>query len=125
MFYDRLGHEIDSVDANPDAVNIAPGGKKSFAVQWADGGGFGQYKAVLDISYGPSNDKLENTALVWVLPWEKLAVIFGAFFIFMIVLSVWLHREYEKRYHRRRRAIEHLLKKKNFETTIDLRHPHE
>jgi len=125
MFYDRVGHEVGSVDANPDAVSIVPGEKKSFTVRWTNGGSFGQYRAVLDISYGAGNDKLENTAIVWVLPWEKLAIIFGTLFIVMIVGAIWLHREYVKRHHRRRRAIENLLKKKNREPILDLRHPHE
>jgi hypothetical protein len=125
MFYDRLGHEINSVDANPHGIGIAPGKKQSFTAQWANGGSFGQYKAVLDLSYGAGNNKLENTALVWVLPWKKLLIIFGTLFAVMIVLALLLHREYEKRHHRRGHAIENLLKRKNTDVIIDLRHPND
>jgi hypothetical protein len=125
MFYDRTGHELGSVDANPQDLSISPNTKQSFAAQWQSAGGFGQYKAVLDLSYAGGDNRLENTALVWVLPWKKLLAIFIALFIATILLSLWLYHEYEKRHRRRRRALESLLKKRNFETTIDLRHPHE
>lgn len=125
MFYDRSGHELGSVDANPNAIAITPGEKRLFTAQWQGGGTFGQYKAVLDLSYGTSNDRLENTALVWVLPWKKLLAIFIVLLIITIIAAVALHRGYEKRHHRRRRAIENLLKKKSPNNTIDLRHPHE
>ena len=135
MVYDRLGHEVGSVDANPDSESIAPGEKKSFSAEWQNSGNLGEYKAVLDLSYGGADDRLENTALVWVLPWKKLLAAFGALFVLMIVLALWLHRQYEKRHHRRRRAIENLLKKRNEETpknnfekgdhVIDLRHRHD
>lgn len=123
MFYDRTGHELGSVDANPQNIAIDPGKKQSFVARWQNGGSFGQYKAVLDLSYGTGDDKLENTALVWILPWEKLLAIFGTLFILTIIAALWLHRVYEKRHHRRRRAIENLLKRKTLEKTIDLRHP--
>jgi hypothetical protein len=130
MFYDRTGHEINSIDANPDSVSISPGQKQSFTAPWNDGGGFGQYKAVLDLTYGAGDNKLENTALVWVLPWEKLLIIFGILFALMIFFAIWLHREYEKRHHRRRVAFENILNKhragqKNMDPVLDLRHPHE
>jgi hypothetical protein len=128
MFYDRSGHEIGSVDANPQNISIAPGQKQSFTAVWQSGSGFGQYKAVLDLSYGGGDNKIESTALVLVLPWKKLLAIFGTLFIVMIALALWLHRIYEQRHHRRRRALESLLKKNTapvVHTTIDLRHPHE
>ncbi len=125
MLYDRLGHEIGSLDANPNGISIAPGEKKSFSATWSSGSGLGQYKAVLDISYGADNDRLENTAIVWVLPWKKLAIIFGSLFVVMIITALWLHHEYAKRHHRRRRALEALLKRKTMEPILDLRHPHE
>jgi hypothetical protein len=146
MFYDKAGHEIGSVDANPQKVAIAPGQKSSFSARWQSSKGFGQYKAVLDLSYGAGDNKIESTALVWVLPWEKLLAIFGTLFVVMIALAIWLHRIYERRHHRRRRAIESLLKRgavpvptiattptsaptpsvpSVMHTTIDLRHPHE
>jgi len=71
------------------------GKKQSFVARWQNGGSFGQYKAVLDLSYGTGDDKLENTALVWILPWEKLLAIFGTLFILTIIAALWLHRVYE------------------------------
>jgi hypothetical protein len=126
VFYDKDGHQLDAIDANPDSIVIQPKEKKSFMFDWAHNGGFGQYKAVLSLTYGNKDDRLENTALVWVLPWKKLLIIFTSLFIVIIVLALWLHHEYEKRYHRRRRAIENLIKKHSRPApTLDLRHPHE
>lgn len=124
-FYDRSGHELGSIDANPENIPLAPGAKQSFTAPWQGQEGLGQYRAVLDLSYGGENSDLQDTALVWVLPWKKILVLFTTLFILTIAFAIWLHHEYEKRHHRRRRAIENLLKRKNFETTIDLRHPHE
>lgn len=129
MFYDRTGHELGEVDANPNAVAISPGAKQSFTTQWVNGGSFGQYKAVLDLSYAGGDNDLQDTALVWVLPWEKLLAAGGILFLLTIVVALWLHRRYEKRHRRRQQALENLLKKRKaepvFETTLDLRHPHE
>ncbi|MGB7958165.1 MAG: hypothetical protein WCF77_05015 [Minisyncoccia bacterium] len=135
MFYDRLGHEVGSVDANPNSESVAPGEKKSFSAKWQNGGNLGEYKAILDLSYGDMNDRLENTALVWVLPWKKLIAVFGGLFVLTIVLALLLHRRYEKRHRLRRRAIENLLKKRKEETpqnnfqkgehVLDMRHHHE
>jgi len=125
MFYDRSGHELGSVDANPNGLIIAPGQKQSFTAEWQNGGELGQYKAVLDLTYGSGSDRLDNTALVWVLPWKKILAIFAMLFILTIIVALLLHREYAKRHHRRQRAIENLLKRKpaepTRETTIDLR----
>jgi hypothetical protein len=127
--YDRLGHEVGSLDTNPDGVSIAPGAKHAFTVSWGSGGSFGQYRAMLDVSYG-SGEKLESTAIVWILPWKKLAVILGGLFLAMIALALLLHRRYEHRRRRRRQTIEHILKKRSTEEPtrshiIDLRRHHD
>ncbi|HUZ93130.1 MAG TPA: hypothetical protein VNG29_04005 [Candidatus Paceibacterota bacterium] len=120
LLYDRTGHEIGSIDANPGGISIAPGEKKSFTAQWQNGQGLGQYKASLDILYGATNETLESVALFWILPWEKLLIIFGILFAVVIVLAVVMHKEYEKRHHRRMRMMQHLLKDRS---VVDLRHP--
>jgi hypothetical protein len=110
LFYDKVGHELGSVDANPDAVTIAPGDTRNFSVTWGSGQGFGQYKAMLDVTYGAAQeDQLENVALVWVLPWQELAVWFVGLLAIVIVLAAWLHRRYERRHRARAGFIQELL----------------
>lgn len=111
LFYDRTGHEIGSVNANPSSTSIVPGTTALFTATWAKGPGLGQYKAVLDLTYGANDATLESVALFWILPWMKLLIVFGLLFILVIVGAIFLHREYEKRHHRRQQFIENLLKR--------------
>ncbi|MGC9599435.1 MAG: hypothetical protein ABSE18_03560 [Minisyncoccia bacterium] len=122
LFYDRLGREIGSVDANPEHVAIAPGETHNFTAQWGSGQGFGQYKAMLDLTYGAAGNKLQNVALVWVLPWQKLTVVFVGLLAAVIVLAAWIHRQYEKRHHRRMSILNRILAHRH---VIDLRHPYD
>jgi hypothetical protein len=108
------------VDANPDGVAVAPQQKHTFLVPWQNGGGLGQYKASLDLRYGPLDSTLQDVAMFWILPWLKLLIIFMVLLVIMVVLAVFLHREYERRHHRRMLAVEHLLKTRS---VLDLRHP--
>ena len=109
IFYDRLGHELGSVDANPDQVSIAPGETQDFTVQWGNGGGFGQYKAMLDLTYGAAGNKLQDVALVWVLPWIKVLMVFLVLLVLVIIVAVWVHRRYERGHYTRMHIIEQLL----------------
>lgn len=124
IIYDNIGHELQSLDANPDDVAIAPGEKRQFSVTWSGNGGYGQYKAMLDLSYGASGATLESAALVWVLPWQKIALIFGLLFIIVVAASSYLYKRYEKRHNRRLRELERAFRKApSAPQVIDLRHP--
>lgn len=120
LFYDRIGHELGSVDANPDNVPVAPGEKKPFTVTWKDGPNFGQYKAVVQLAYGAQAATLADTALFWILPWQKLLIIFGTLLVIFIFLAIWLHKKYEKQHYARARAMERFMKQGKL---LDLRHP--
>ncbi len=122
LFYDRVGHELGSVNANPQATAIAPGESRSFTVQLGSGQGFGQYKATLDLTYGASDATIEDVALVWVLPWQKLLVIFTGLLAVVVVLAVFLHRQYEKRHRRRVGMMQRILANRH---VVDLRHPND
>lgn len=123
IFYDRIGHEVGSTPVNPDGKLIAPGETQAFTADY-NGTSMGQYKVGLQATYGPQNAQLADTALFWVLPWQKLAAIFGIFFAGVILFAMFLHRRYLKHHRERRQLIERLVKKN--ETTnhvVDLRHP--
>ncbi len=126
IFYDRIGHELGSVPANPDSVSIAPGDTHAFTVEWGGGGGgMGEYKAGLQMTYGPQDAQLADTAIFWILPWKELLAIFFVLLLLVIIAAILIHRSYAGRHHRRRRAIERILASRHEggSTTIDLKHP--
>ena len=126
IFYDRIGHELGSVPANPDGATIAPGDTHAFTATWdGNGGGMGEYKAGLQMTYGPQDAQLADTAIFWILPWKELLGIFLALFILVAIGAAFVHRSYVRRHHRRRQAIERILASRHeSSTTIDLKHPH-
>jgi len=120
VFYDRIGHQIGSVDANPGQTAIAPGETRSFTVRLGSGQGFGQYKAELELTYGANDATIDDVALVWVLPWQKVLAIFLGLLAVVVVLAVWLHRQYEKRHRYRMGMMARLAARRD---VIDLRPP--
>ncbi len=122
VFYDRLGHEIGSVDANPNKVSIAPNETHDFTAEWGSGQGFGQYKAMLDLTYGAAGNKLQDVAFVWVLPWQKVMIAFVGLLIIVIFLALWIYRRYERRHHARMSVLNRLLSDRTHHV-LDLRHP--
>ncbi len=127
IFYDRIGHELGSVPANPDGATIAPGDTHTFTATWGGGGGgMGEYKVGLQMTYGPQDAQLADTAIFWILPWKELLAIFVALLIFVAIVASVVHRSYVRRHHRRRQAIERILASRHegAGTTIDLKHPH-
>ncbi|HVN26512.1 MAG TPA: hypothetical protein VMT99_02560 [Candidatus Paceibacterota bacterium] len=121
IFYDNIGHELGSVPANPSGVAIAPGDTKTFTARWDGGGsGMGEYKASLEATYGARDAQLADTALVWVMPWQKLLALFAGLLALVIIVAVALHRSYLKRHHRRKSVIAHLMKRRD---VVDLRGP--
>ncbi len=116
--YDRRGREVASIPINDTRMNtdenpslIATGENKKFASNWSGpeksssfsmlanvasalgvGGGFGKYKAVLDLEYGAGGKTLQDTVFFWIIPWKQIAVIFVGFLIFAIALIVLLHK---------------------------------
>lgn len=123
VFYDRIGHELGSTPANPNNIAIAPGTSQSFTVELGSGEGFGQYKADLQLVYDGNGATIEDAALIWVLPWQKVLVLFGGLLAVVIVLAVFLHRQYEKRHRYRMDIMARLATRRK--DVIDLRPPHE
>jgi hypothetical protein len=120
IFYDRVGHEIGSVPVNPGGTAIAPNGTETFTASWKDGSGMGQYKAGLEATYGAQDAQLADTAVFWVLPWQKIIAIFGALLAVVIVVAVLIHRKYMEYHYQRRALIQHLMNTKH---VVDLRGP--
>jgi hypothetical protein len=121
LFYDRIGHEVGSVPANASNIIIAPGESHTFTADWNDAkAGMGQYQAALQVTYGANDAQLADTILFWILPWQKILIIFFVLLAVAIGCAMMFHRSYLARHHRRLRAIENLTKGRH---VVDLRHP--
>ena len=132
LFYDHIGHTVGSVPANPQDVSLAPGEEKTFTASWDGiGAGMGEYKASLEVSYGANDAQLADTALVWILPWQKILIIFFILLVVVIALTVMAHRAYLRQHHRRASVIKSLVDRlkqhegKNAHHVVDLRGPSE
>ena len=89
LIYNRRGEEVSVIAINTEAANIEPRMSKNFQAVWPDGKDFGRYKAILNIEYGNGQHKtLHDVIFFWVIPWQKLLIIFGGagmlltFFVF-------------------------------------------
>ncbi len=118
--YDRIGHVLGSLDANPKAYALAPGEKHTFTAAWQSNEGFGEYKAVLNITYGSAGDSFEDAVLFWILPWQKIALIFGASLFVIIILTAMAYKKYEARFEQRKYLIKKMSRVNH---VIDLRPP--
>ena len=79
LIYNRRGEEVSVIAINTEAANIEPRMSKNFQAVWPDGKDFGRYKAILNIEYGNGQHKtLHDVIFFWVIPWQKLLIIFGA-----------------------------------------------
>lgn len=90
--FDRRGAEVAAIDANRDGERLDPSEKALLSAVWAADGGFGRYKAMLDLSYGDaSRGTLQDTIFFWVIPWQKLLGLFASITIAAVIIAVLLH----------------------------------
>lgn len=96
--YNKRGEEVGSTVLNSESEEISPDTKKSLGAVWEGPKsswlagllgirGFGKYKAVVDIEYGPNGTlTLQDTAVFWIIPAVPLTllVIVALFLIFFI-----------------------------------------
>jgi hypothetical protein len=95
IIYDRKGKEVGSVPVNADSSIIAPGETKQLAVNWKGSGGFGRYKAYLNVSYGGSRPtNLTDAAFFFIFPWKIIMALFGVLALFVSVGAYWWHARY-------------------------------
>ncbi len=85
--YNRKGQEIDKININIDQSAIKPETVLKFNEKWdGENGGFGKYKAKLELEYGSLiNRDLQDTVYFWILPF-KLVVLVGVGGMLLIVL---------------------------------------
>lgn len=94
LIYNRKGEEVSVISLNPEAISIEPQTSKNFKAVWRDGKDFGKYKAILNIEYGNGKHKtLYDVIFFWVIPWQKLLVIFGIIGILPTIFIFWRQKK--------------------------------
>lgn len=94
--YNRRGEEVEALDANQDNAAIDPNTAKQFASIWQNAKGFGRYKALINIEYGAKNAAIYDTVSFWLVPWQKILIIFGGLALIITLITYFLHSHYEK-----------------------------
>jgi len=95
--YSRRGEEVAAIDANQDNAALDPNTTKQFASIWQSAKGFGQYKALINLEYGAKNATIYDTVSFWIIPWQKILIIFGGLALIITLITCFLHRKYERR----------------------------
>jgi len=120
--YNRRGEEVAAITVNEKSISLEPDAAIELASVWqktetvgnlASAGGafgeFGRYKAFLDLEYGSKQTgTIQDTVFFWVIPWQKIIVMFVVLAFFVILITYFLHRKYEgkreKRYNKAERS---------------------
>ena len=117
LIYDRRGEEVASIDVNNEGKIVTPDQVTQLASVWAGASGFGQYKAVLDVTYGSSQTaSVQDTVFFWVIPWKTLLAVTTAGLIAIIFFALYAHRILEQR-HFGKLALAGLLKPEALEAS--------
>lgn len=149
--YNRRGEELASINVNDDGVPIEPDLARELASLWQGPEvarnlasvvqitkGFGRYKALLDLRYGTEQrGTIQDTVFFWVMPWQKIVIVFGTLLLVVLLATYFLHRSYNKStsYHEyaastrqgrpRTRASSVRGRPEATQRVVDLRQPHE
>lgn len=118
--YNRRGEEVGTIEVHAQEKAIAQDTVGKFAAAWQgsspnannnirrtgmasllfsanSGAGFGRYKAMLDLEYGEKGNRtLQDTVFFWVIPWQKILIIFGGLALIVILITNFLHRRYNQ-----------------------------
>jgi len=115
--YDRRGKEVGAVDVNYEGVVLGTETTEQLASIWESSGGFGQYKAILDLEYG-SNQRgtLQDTVFFWVIPIPQILIVFGVLAALIIFLTLLWHRRRSTQIYTDENTDEH-----RYRNTFDLR----
>lgn len=95
IFYDNHGVEVNSLPVNPDNIALSPGQKTTYAIPAPTADMMGKYKAFLSVDYGTQQlASVYDTAFFYVVPWQRIMIIFVILMIIVILLTIILHRRY-------------------------------
>lgn len=95
IFYNSRGEEVAAVPVNPNKDSLAPGQETTYSTAAPTDDMFGKYKAFLTVDYGTEQvASVYDTVFFYVMPWQKLLIVFSVLLIFAVGLTVFLHRRY-------------------------------
>ena len=95
VFYDGNGKEVASISANPDHLTLQPGEKVEVETTVPVKRMIGRHKAFLNVNYGTNQAaSVYDTTFFYVLPWQKLLLIFGIVLFIALVLTLFLYKKY-------------------------------
>lgn len=95
ILYDNRGIEVATVNVNEKNVEVPPQGEHTFSVSIPTEGKFGKYKAFLSVEYGTTQrGAVHDTSFFYILPLNKLLIVFGIVLLIVIVIAWYLHKRY-------------------------------
>ena len=68
ILYNRSGHEVGSIPANPDRIEISPGSAHTFSPPISDTVGWGRHRAHLTVTYGDGQRASLTDTIFFYLP---------------------------------------------------------
>lgn len=93
IFYNGRGDEAGSVEVNPEQESLVPGQETTFTLAAPTDGYFGKYKAFLSVDYGTTQiSSVYDTVYFYVVPWQRILIIFAIVLLLTIILVVLIHR---------------------------------
>ncbi len=95
ILFDNRGIEVAAVNVNETNIEVPSGGEHTFAVAIPTDGKFGKYKAFLSVEYGSTQrGAVQDTSFFYILPLNKLLVIFAVVLFVVILLAWYFHKRY-------------------------------
>lgn len=95
IFSNNRGEEVAAIPINPNNEQLAPGQQTTYVIAAPTADMLGKYKAFLSVDYGTTQvASVYDTAFFYVIPWQRLAIIFGIVLLLALIVTFWLHRRY-------------------------------
>lgn len=92
---DTKGEEIVSIKINEASEALPPGAETTYTASVPIGNLLGKYKGLLSVDYGTNQiASLYDTAYFYILPWQKLLIIFLTILIVAVIMTIMIHRRY-------------------------------
>ncbi|MFT5036572.1 MAG: hypothetical protein ACI9VM_000134 [Candidatus Azotimanducaceae bacterium] len=87
------GEEVAAVLVNPNSETLAPGQETTYVIPAPTEDLMGKYKAFLSVDYGSTQlASVYDTAFFYVLPWQKIVILFVVVLVIAVVLTLSWHR---------------------------------
>lgn len=93
IFSNGRGEEVASIPVNPNNETLAPGQETTYSIAAPTDDLMGKYKAFLSVDYGSAQlASVYDTAFFYVLPWQKLLIIFVIVLMFVVIIAIMVQR---------------------------------